>query len=139
MCIEEYIISVYCILDDLVKKYPEKLRKRGRHTRLTDAEVITMEVVGEFLCLHCDNRIHQYFRTYWAEWFPGMGSRTAFARQAANLWGLKQWLCRAIAGQHFPDGVGLSVVDGLLMPLRNRPAAGCSGARRRMATERPRT
>ena len=117
MCIEEYIISVYCILDDLVKKYPEKLRKRGRHTRLTDAEVITMEVVGEFLCLHCDNRIHQYFRTYWAEWFPGMGSRTAFARQAANLWGLKQWLCRAIAGQHFPDGVGLSVVDGLPMPL----------------------
>ena len=87
MCIEEYIISVYCILDDLVKKYPEKLRKRGRRTRLTDAEVITMEVVGEFLGLHCDNRIHQYFRTYWAEWFPGMGSRTAFARQAANLWG----------------------------------------------------
>lgn len=126
MCIEEYIISVYCILDDLVKKNPEKLRKRGRRTRLTDAEVITMEVVGEFLGLHCDNRIHQYFRTYWAEWFPGMGSRTAFARQAANLWGLKQWLCWAIAGLHFPDGVGLSVVDGLPMPLCNlRRAPRC--------------
>ena len=100
-----------------MKKYPGKLRKRGGRTRLTDAEVITMEVVGEFLGLHCDNRIHQYFRAYWAEWFPRMGSRTAFARQAASLWGLKQWLCRAIAGQHFPDGVGLSVVDGLPMPL----------------------
>ena len=31
--------------------------------------------------------------------------------------GLRQWLCRAIAGLHFPDGVGLSVVDGLPMPL----------------------
>ena len=87
MCIEEYIISVYCIPDDLVKKYPEKLWKRGRNTRLTDAEVITMEVVGEFLGLHCDNRMHQCFRTYWAEWLPRMGSRTAFARQAANLGG----------------------------------------------------
>ena len=46
MCIEDYIISVYCIPDDLVKKYPEKLGKRGGRTRLTDAEVITMEVVG---------------------------------------------------------------------------------------------
>ena len=70
-----------------MKKKPEKLRKRGGRTRLTDAEVITMEVVGEFLGLHCDNRIHQYFRTYWAEWFPSIGSRTAFARQAANLGG----------------------------------------------------
>ena len=117
MCIEEYIISVYCILDDLVKKYPEKFRKRGGRTRLTDAEVITMEVVGEFPGLHCDNRIHQYFRTYWVEWLPRMGSRTAFARQVASLRGLRQWLCRAIAGLHFPDGVGLGVVDGLPMPL----------------------
>ena len=55
-----------------------------------------------------------------------MGSRTAFARQAANPWGLKQWLCRAIAGLHFPDGVGLSVVDGLPMPLCNlRRAPRC--------------
>ena len=100
-----------------MKKYPEKLGKRGGRTRLTDAEVITMEMVGEFPGLHCDNRIHQCFRTYWAEWLPRMGSRTAFARQAASLWGLKQWLCRAIAGLHFPDGVGLSVVDGLPMPL----------------------
>ena len=54
MCIEEYIISVYCIPDDLVKKYPEKLGKRGGRTRLTDADVIAMEVVGEFPGLHCD-------------------------------------------------------------------------------------
>ena len=40
--------------------------------------------------------------------------------------GLKQWLCRAIAGLHFPDGVGLSVVDGLPMPLRSlRRAPRC--------------
>ena len=64
MYIEEYIISVHCIPADLVKKNPEKLRKRGGLTRLTDAEVITVEVVGEFLGLHCDNRIHQCFRTY---------------------------------------------------------------------------
>ena len=100
-----------------MKKYPEKLRKRGGSTRLTDAEVITMEVVGEFPGLHCDNRTHQRFRTCWAEWLPRMGSRTAFARQAANLRGLRQWLCQTIAGLHFPDGVGLGVVDGLPMPL----------------------
>ena len=46
-----------------------------------------MELVGEFIGLHCDRHIHHYFRTHWASWFPGLGSRTAFARQAANLWG----------------------------------------------------
>ena len=30
MCIEEYIISVYCILDDLVKKISGKAQEKGR-------------------------------------------------------------------------------------------------------------
>lgn len=49
MCIEEYIISVHCIPDDLMKKLAGKLRQRGGHTSLTDAEVITMKLAGTFI------------------------------------------------------------------------------------------
>lgn len=66
-----------------------------------------MELVGEFIGLHCDRHIHHYFRTHWASRFPGLGSRTAFARQAAKLWGGKRWLSSGIAAMHLPDGAGL--------------------------------
>src|SRR5712691_11433007 len=33
--------------------------------------------------------IWQYFRRHWSPWFPQLGSRSAFVRQAVNLWCLK--------------------------------------------------
>jgi len=48
MLLEDFIISVYCLVDDelknLIKKRP--LRARGFAPKLSDAEVITMDIVG---------------------------------------------------------------------------------------------
>jgi hypothetical protein len=59
MSIEDFIISVFCIIDNELKKMlnGKKLRQRGRHTLLTDSEVMTIEVVGEFLGKDCDKSI----------------------------------------------------------------------------------
>jgi len=35
-----------------------------------DSEVITMEVVGEFLGIDTDKHIWQYFREHWLMFFP---------------------------------------------------------------------
>lgn len=64
--------------------------------KLSDAEVLTMEVLGEFLGLDTDSGIHRYFCAHFGEWFPAIGSvhRTTFARQGANLWAIKERLWR---------------------------------------------
>ena len=38
--------------------------------KLSDSEVITMEIVREFLGLNHDKQIWKYFSIHWLEWFP---------------------------------------------------------------------
>src|SRR5659263_249913 len=93
MPLEDFIIYVYCCVADI---YPQvvdtPLRCRGFEPKLTDSEVITMEIVGEFLGKDQDKGIWRYFRNHWHAWFPNLGSRANFAKQCANLWAIKQLL-----------------------------------------------
>src|SRR5262249_62221442 len=75
------------------------LRRRGCEPRLADSEVITLEVVGEFLGIDADRELFRHFRTYHTAEFPALArvSRTTFARQAANLWRVKHLLQSRLA------------------------------------------
>ena len=64
--LEEFMIAVYCRIDALlaeVRAHPDlrRVRSRGPAPILDDAEVLTMEVVGEFLGLDQDAAIYRYF------------------------------------------------------------------------------
>ena len=54
MSIEDFIITVYCFIDDEVKKITDAhvLRRRGFEPKLSDSEVITMDVVGDSWSSH---------------------------------------------------------------------------------------
>jgi hypothetical protein len=54
------VFSVFCLVDDQLK-YRGPLRKRGPAPKLSDAEVLTIEIVGEFLGLDTDKALHRYF------------------------------------------------------------------------------
>ncbi len=73
------------------------IRQRGFAPSLTDSEVITMEIVGEFRGLDTDRDIWKYFRDHWLQLFPNLPSRSTLARQGANLWEYKQRLQRKLA------------------------------------------
>ena len=92
MPIEDFIIIVFCLVDEMfdVVISEERLRKRGFSPKLTDVEIITMEIVGEFIGIDTDKGIWSYFKFHWLEWFPALGSRVNFVKQAANLWRIKQ-------------------------------------------------
>jgi hypothetical protein len=62
------------------------LRRGGFAPALSDEEVITMALCGEYFKLPSDKDIWQYFRTHYRHFFPRLGDRTLFVRQAANLW-----------------------------------------------------
>ena len=68
----DFIITVFCKIDDMLKIIfkNNRLRQRGPQPKLSDSEAITMEIVGEFFGKDCDEDIHAYFKTHWSNLFP---------------------------------------------------------------------
>lgn len=92
MKLSDYIVNVFVMADDFCRTYfpARSLRARGPLPSLADSEVITMELVGEYLGFDTDERIYQYFDRHWRPWFPKLPDRSNFVRQCANLWYVKQ-------------------------------------------------
>ena len=99
MDLNSFIVAVFCLVDDRLRG--GRIRRRGPAPKLSDAEVITIEIVGEFLGLDTDRAIRRYFRRHYAEWFPALCEvhHTTFARQAANLWKVKERLWQELLWQ----------------------------------------
>jgi hypothetical protein len=111
-----FIIAVFCLTDDWLKD--KKLRQRGPSPELSDAEVLTIEVVGEFLGIDTDEGLYEHFRHNYGEWFPALKGvhRTTFLRQAANLWVVKEMLWKHLLGQiRFDPEV--SLIDSSPVPV----------------------
>jgi hypothetical protein len=111
-----FIVSVFCLVDDRLKDR-EPLRQRGPAPKLSDAEVIAMEIIGEFLGMDTDKGIYLFFKRHYGEWFPALGSvhRTTFARQAANLWKLKERLWQELLSLAAHDPT-FAICDSLPLP-----------------------
>src|SRR4051812_39437606 len=108
MDLETLIVAVFCLVDDFVHGLcPGRgPRQRGPTPVLADSEVLTVEIVREFLGLGTDRGLHAHFRRHFGHLFPRLRRvhRTTFLRQAANLWAAKQALWRRLAAmaEHDP-------------------------------------
>lgn len=114
-----FIISVYCLVADTMKIIEKNhtLRSRGFSPKLTDAEVITIEICGEFFKLHEDTEIYKYFKKHYLHFFPNLPDRTNFVRQSANLWQVKfliQMIITELSEQKFDD---VQSIDTLPLPV----------------------
>jgi len=133
MDLETLITVVFCLVDDLVRDLcrERRLRRRGPAPVLADSEVLTVEIVGEFLGLDTDRGLHAHFRRHFGHLFPGLRQvhRTTFLRQAANLWVAKHALWRrplAMTG-HDP---AVALIDSMPVPVcRFARAHRCRGFR----------
>src|SRR5215471_11370631 len=97
---QELLLEVFCLVDDQLQELNlGPIRRRGPQPTLSDSEVLTIELVGEFLGLDTDKGLWRHFRWHYKAEFPKIAqvSRTTFARQAANLWRVKQLLQRRLA------------------------------------------
>jgi hypothetical protein len=119
MSIEDFIIDAFCLVEENFKRVVEDgiLRKRGYEPKLTDGEIITMEIVGEFLGIDTDKGIWLYFKQHWFEWFPQLGSRSNFVKQAANLWRIKQKIQENLVRELGGYTDSLHIADGFPMPV----------------------
>jgi hypothetical protein len=119
MPLDEFIISVFCCVEDLLKKicHGLKIRQRGFSPKLSDAELMTIEIVGEFLGFKTDKKIWEYFKRHFNDWFPQLPCRTTFVRQAANLWKIKQSLQKQLSQDLGSYGDDLYIIDGFPIPV----------------------
>jgi hypothetical protein len=115
MDLSTFIVTVFCLVDDQLKG--RRIRQRGPTPKLSDSEVLTIEIVGEFLGLDTDKALCGYFRRHYAQWFPTLGEvhRTTFARQAANLWHLKELLWQELVAV-VPHEPTFAICDSIPLP-----------------------
>jgi hypothetical protein len=136
LTMSDFIVVVYYLVADVFATVlgDQRLRRRGPAPALSDSEVITMEIVGEFLGIDTDKGIWEYFHRHWHAWFPALGSRSQFARQASDLWNVKQRIQQALARALGAPTADLHIVDGHPMPVAGLTRARQSKRFRDVAT-----
>lgn len=115
----DFIITVYCLVCEHYRaiRSAHPLRRGGFPPALSDEEVITIEICGEYFKLPTDKDMFNYFRAHYQDLFPCLTDRTLFVRQAANLWQVKaaiQHRLTVVSGQA-DDPV--QVIDTLPLPV----------------------
>jgi hypothetical protein len=120
MDLDTFIIAVFCWIDEAIPRVTSgrRLRERGPAPLLADSEVLTMEVVGEYLGLVQDSALFAYFRQHYAHFFPALSHvhRTTFVRQAANLWRLKERLWQDVL-RRVPHDEQFALIDSFPLPV----------------------
>ena len=114
-----FIIMVYCLVCEHYQAIvsEQRLRRGGFAPALTDEEVITMEICGEYLGFDRDEAIYDYFHSHYAHFFPQLRDRILFVRQAANLWQVKvviQHRLTIVSGQAADT---MQLIDTMPLPV----------------------
>ena len=116
---EDFIILVYCLICEhyqtIVSQHP--LRRRGFAPMLSDEEVMTIEICGEYFGFSTDEAIYDYFRADWQDCFPKLKERTSFVRQAANLWQVKAMIQERLTLVSGQAADPMQTIDTLPLPV----------------------
>jgi hypothetical protein len=116
---DTFIITVYCLVDDEFKKLSavHRVRHAGFAPELSDVEVITMEICGEYFKLQTDKDLFDYFAQHYRPFFPTLSDRSLFVRQAANLWQFKAALHRRLTCVSGQAADSIQPIDTLPLPV----------------------
>lgn len=114
-----FIIMVYCLVCEQYQAViaQQPVRRGGFPPALSDEEVITMEICGEYFGYDEDEDIYDYFRSHYQHFFPQLRERTGFVRQAANLWQVKAMIQQRLTQVSGQAADWLQVIDTLPMPV----------------------
>lgn len=114
-----FIIMVYCLVCEhyaaIVAQHP--LRRRGLAPALSDEEVITLEIGGEYWGLSQDEAIFDFFRAHYGHFFPQLRERTRFVRQAADLWQVKAMIQHRLTLVSEQAADPIQLIDTMPLPV----------------------
>ncbi len=93
------------------------LRRGGFAPALSDEEVITMEICGEYFKLECDKDMFAYFSSHYRHFFPKLRDRSLFVRQAANLWHVKSLIQKHLTAVSDEMNDPVQIIDTIPLPV----------------------
>jgi len=116
---DDFIIAVFLVVCEhyQVIKGQYRLRRGGFAPELTDEEVITIEICGEYFKLGCDKDIFAYFYAHYRHFFPKLTERSKFVRQAANLWQVKAAIQKRLVMVSGQTQDPVQIIDTLPLPV----------------------
>jgi hypothetical protein len=116
---DHFIITVYCLVCEhyaaLTRRY--RIRHGGFAPALTDEEVITIEICGEYFKCGTDKDILAYFVPHYQAFFPRLHDRSLFVRQAANLWCVKDLIQRRLTRVSGQAADPVQIIDTVPLPV----------------------
>ena len=123
---DTFIIMVYCLVVTEYRRLRERvnMRRGGFQPALTDEEVITIEICGEYLKHNTDKDLFAYFYKHYRHFFPHLTDRSVFVRQAANLWQVKAEIQQQLVQGSGHAACPLQVIDTLPVPVCTYTRAG---------------
>jgi hypothetical protein len=94
------------------------LRQAGPEPKMSDSEVITIEVVGSSLGLIQEKGLFEYFQRHYSHFFPALRQvdRTTFVRQAANVWAVKERLWCWLLTRQVTYDPEVAMIDSFALP-----------------------
>lgn len=121
MNLDDFIITCFCWIDDMLPTITkgQKLRQAGPPPKMSDSEVITIEIIGSYLGMSQDQELFESFRRHYSHFFPTLLSmdRTTFVRQAANLWAIKERLWMAWRDGLIRHDERVGIIDSMPLPV----------------------
>jgi hypothetical protein len=116
---DNFIIAVFLVICEHYQavKRQYRIRRGGFAPALTDEEVITLEICGEYFKLGCDKDVFAYFHTHYLHFFPKLTERSLFVRQAANLWQIKAAIQKRLVIVSGQANDPVQVIDTLPLPV----------------------
>jgi len=116
---DSFIIAVFLIVCEQygIIKQQYGLRRGGFAPALSDEEVITMEICGEYFKLECDKEMFAYFSFHYRHFFPKLRDRSLFVRQAANLQHVKSLIQKRLTAVSGEINDPVQVIDTIPLPV----------------------
>ena len=116
---DSFIITVFCLVSEI---YPQvtahrAVRHGGFAPALSDEEVITIEICGEYFKHQTDKDLYDYFAAHYRHFFPRLPNRSLFVRQAANLWQVKTAIWNLLVQRSGQGTSPVQVIDTLPLPV----------------------
>jgi hypothetical protein len=113
---DDLCLWVYCLVDELWTVIAQRLRRPGPAARCSDAEIVTMALVGEAKDWDQETELLSEWATL-RDLFPHHPSRTRFNRRRRALRGAINELRRLILGLHNLAQDWQCVIDSLPIPV----------------------
>lgn len=116
---DTFIITVFTLVSDSYSQLTAQrpVRRGGCAPALSDEELITIEICGEYFKLHTDCDLYDYFAAHYRHFFPRLPSRSVFVRQAANLWHVKSAIWNLLVERSGQRSSPVQVIDTLPLPV----------------------